>query len=320
MLVSNSSPASEALDTADVAAVPWLGAAGRTLRRRWWLVALMAGIFLLAAIVYLRAADYSYAVVMRVAPAQSAAAARENSNISALSNLASLTGITVPSVPATPFRLFIEGLQTREVADRLARDPKLLQGLFPDEWDANTRQWHDPERFSDQFSNAVNRLVGAPVRPWSPPDGEALQRLIGRDVIVEQTLKSPVAVIAIDSIDPAFGVRFLAVLHETVDAYLREKALARGVENIAYLDARLQQVAGIDHRMALLATLSDQKQRLMLTRNPAPYAAEHFGDITVSPLPTRPRPLLVAPLAFVLGGVLGILLAFMIPPRRRRRP
>ncbi len=304
-------------DDDEIDDMSWVSDALAQLRRRLWMVILGAAALLLVAVIYLRGAVYTYDVALRIVPAQSAAAARENSNISALSSLASLTGIAVPVIPATPFRLYQEGIFTREVADRLARDPLILRGCFPDEWNAAAKAWHRPDGLPDRLHSGLYGLVGAPDRGWSPPDGARLQRLIATRVKIDQNVKTPLVTIAIAARDPAFGRYFLQHLHRTVDDYLRETALQRNLQNITYLNDRLQTVAIAEHRQALFATLSDQQQRLMLVRNPAAYAAEPFGAITQSPLPTSPRPIIISAAAILLGAGLGVVVALLVPPRRR---
>lgn len=293
----------------------WLPAVQRTLWLRRWLLALGAAIGLFAAILYLRSADYSYAVTMKVAP--SPASARDTGGLSALSGLASLTGISIASVPATPFRLYLEGLYTREVADRLARDPAILTGAFPNEWDAANRRWHPPGGIGPALHDALFLLVGAPVRPWTPPGGERLQDFIIAHVGVDQNPKSPVVTIGIDAVDRDFARLLLARLHATVDTMLRDKALARSNQNIAWIDARLATMTVADHRLALLSTRSDQQQKLMLARNPAAYAAEPFGAITSSAAPVQPRQMPLLLLGLMAGLGLAALLALLVPPRRR---
>jgi uncharacterized protein involved in exopolysaccharide biosynthesis len=292
----------------------WLPAAQRTLWRRRWLLALGGFIGLVCAIAYLRSADYSYAVTMQVAP--SPASARDTGGLSALSGLASLTGINIAGVPATPFRLYLEGIFTREVANKLARDPVILAGAFPDEWDAATRRWHPPGGIVAALHDGLFRLVGAPVRRWTPPGGERLQDFIIARVGVDQNPKTPIVTIGIDAVDRGFARHLLASLHATVDTMLRDKALTRSRQNIAWIDDRLATMTVADHRLALLSTRSDQEQKLMLARNPAAYSAESFGTITASANPTKPRQVPLLLLGLLAGLGLAVLLALLVPPRR----
>jgi hypothetical protein len=119
--------------------------------------------------------------------------------------------------------------------------------------------------------------------------------------------------------DRALGITVLGRLHTAVDAWLRERTLARTAANIDYLTGKLATTALADHRLALIATLNEQEQRLMLARNPAAYASERFGPITATPQPTSPRQIPVLLMSLILGLGAGVVAAFLLP-RRGQRP
>lgn len=297
---------------------PWVASAAATVRSRLWVVALAMAMCLLGAVIYLRTAEYTYTAELRVAPAPTSS--RESSSLGALTSLATLTGGTLESIPVTPFRLYVEGVYTREVAIRLARDPALMHRVFPREWDARLHQWRDPADFGTGFRDGLYHLLGVPVHAWSPPDAARLQGWIATAVSVNQTPKTPIVTISLSSPDKAFARSFLVTLHTTVDGWLRERTLERTRNNIAYLNSRLPAISLADHRQALFATLSDQEQRQMMARNPAAYAAEPFGKATASQAPTSPRQLPVLVVALAFGLFAGIVGALVVPRRSRHAP
>lgn len=308
----------QAEDLSADAAGSWLKGVVATLRQRSWLIALVAAVFLLAAIIYLRTADYTYSAELRVAPAPTST--RDSNSLGALTSLATLTGATLESIPVTPFRLYVEGVYTREVATRLAQDPALMHQVFADEWDAGSRQWREPSRPGLALRDGLYRLLGVPVTRWSPPDAARLQGWIATNVGLNQTPKTPIVTLGTTSTDPAFAKAFLLRLHMTVDGWLRERTLLRTRNNIDYLTQRLPTVSLADHRQALFVTLSDQQQREMTARNPAAYAAETFGNPTASTRPTSPRQLPTLALALALGVIAGIAAALLVPRRQKITP
>ena len=295
---------------------PWVAGAFATIRARGWFIAAVAAVCLLAVIVYMRTADYTYTALLRVAPAPTSS--RESGNLGALTSLATLTGATLEAIPVTPFRLYVEGVYTREAAQRLAMDRTLMHQVFADEWDPRAKSWREPTGLGRSLSRSLNTLLGIPVAPWSPPDAARLQAWINANLIVDQTPKTPIVTLSIAATDPAFAQSFLLRLHTTVDDWLRSRTLERTRNNISYLTQRLPAVTLADHRQALFVTLSDQQQREMTATNPAAYAAERFGGAVASPRPTSPRQLLVLAAAIVLGGLAGIAGALIVP--RRAKP
>jgi uncharacterized protein involved in exopolysaccharide biosynthesis len=284
-----------------------------TVRARLWWVVAVAAAALLVAILYLRTAEYTYSASFRVVPAPGSS--REAGNLGALTTLATLTGATLADIPVTAFRLYLEAINTRQLAAQLSRDPALMQHVFADEWDARAGQWREPGGIGQSLGSTANRIAGQPVDKWSPPDAARLQQWITSNVRIDQTPKTPVVTLSVDDRDPVFARTLLTRLHQNADAWVRARALGRTRANVTYLESRLPNVTQADHREAIFATLNDQQQRSMTASNPAPFAAEPFGAATVSAQPTTPRQLPVIIIAVLFGAVAGVAAAVLVPRR-----
>ncbi len=294
----------------------WLVDVWAKIRRRKWTVLAFTLAALLIAVVYLRTADYVYTATLRVSPAPSAAGG--GPELGALGSLASLTGLGVgSSETATPFRLYVEGVYAREVADRLSRDDAIMHTVFAGEWDTTRRSYRQRQGMLSSLKDGVFGVLGIPTNAWAAPDGARLQGFIGSAVVVTQSVKSPLVTVSFGATDPAFATRFLAKLDRTIDDYLREKALARSRQNVTYLSQKLAMVTLAEHRQVLAAALASEERQLMLASNPAPYAADLFDRVTASLGPTSPRPLPVLLSALVAGLLLGIAAAIVWPLHRR---
>ncbi len=292
----------------------WLANGWRAVLRRWWLVLGVTLIATLIAVFYLRGADYLYTASLRVSPAPSAQPPRQG--LGALSSLASLAGVSTDTAEAaSPFRLYLEGVYAPEVADRLAREPDVMHTIFARDWDPVRRVWRAPSSTFGGLRKSLYGLLNAPVAEWQPPNGERLRQFIADNVGVGQSTKSPLATVSFEATDPAFAMHFLTLLDRADDEYLRAKTLARSRQNVTYLSQELGMATLAEHRQVLSAQLSDQERQLMMASNPAPYAADPFGRVTVSPQPTHPKPIAVL-MGFILAGlVLGVVLALLMARR-----
>lgn len=307
----------DALNEVETDGDNWLANIGAVLRQRWWLVAAVTLVAVLAAVIYLRTASYLYTAELRVYPAPSTTGQPQASG--SLGGLASLAGLAAPGAEAaTPFRLYLEGVRAREVAERLARDRGLMHATFAPEWDAATRTWHERRGLGGTLKHAVWGLLGLPLPGWRAPDAARLQDFITDRVSVNQSVKSPLVSVTVETPDPRFGVSFLTALGATTDQYLREQQRARTQNNIDYLSDKLRGVTLIEQRQALFNALNEQERQAMLANSLAPYAAIPFGVAVATTVPTTPRqvPLLLAGL--VGGLVAGVAVALLLGPRRRR--
>jgi hypothetical protein len=296
----------------------WLHAVLRTIARRWWLLPLTMLAALLLGSIYLHRADYSYTAELKVYAAPSTSGSRPASALGGLAALAGIGGGTSEAV--SPFRFYLDGIYSTEVAARLARDRKLMHLIFPGEWDARARTWRQPAGLGASVKSAFASLFGLPQFGWHAPDAGRLQAYIADNVTIRQSAKTPIAILAYDSADPKFATLFLNRINDTTDNYLREQQTARTRGNIAYLTQKLTEATLAEQRQALVTTLSEQERQAMLAYGNAPYAAEPFDLATASAEPTRPRaiPLLIG--VGVAGLIIGIVLALWFGRRRAAVP
>ena len=145
-----------------------------------------------------------------------------------------------------------------------------------------------------------------------------MQDFLGKSIVIDQNIKTPLVTIMFQSPDPVFAVNFLAALHEADDGFLREQSRARTQSNIAYLTSKLETVSLAEYRAVLFNAIAEQEQQMMLVNNATPYAADPFGPATVSLQPTNPRPLLVLIAATIAGLVAGVAFAVLFGRNGRR--
>lgn len=285
-------------------------------RRRWRLVLAGLGAVLLAAVAYLHLATYRYTAELRVTAVYSA-----QQLPSGLSGIASLAGISLPGDKAvTPIALYSEAMRSRDVAAAVVADPVLMRHIFAEEWDAAAGRWRDPGGLVRGLLDGAKRLLGVPVQPWSPPDAADVQRYLAKHLAIIEAPKTNVTTIAVNDPDPEMARRLLALLNEAADRHLRERALARSSEYIAYLERKLLEVQVADYRESLVQALSAQERTRMMASSDAPYAAEPLGAITASVRPTTPKPAVVLAAALVFGLLLGFAMAAIVDVPGRRRP
>ena len=314
----NASPDSDIVPGAPAGggdAVAWVHGVMATIMQRWWLLPVMMVVGLALASIYLHRADYVYAAELKVyaAPSSSGKSAPKG-----LGGLAALTGLSGGGDAISPFRFYLDGLYSPEVAKRMARDKTLMQTIFAGEWDKQNQRWRQPASLSGSVRSVVTGLFGLPQFGWQAPDADRLRGFIDYAVTVRQSVKTPIATIGFEYTDPVFAGQFLEKLHETVDSYLREQQAARTQGNIAYLSKKLRTVTLAEQRQALVTALTEEERQAMLAFGNAPYAADPFDVVNVSMTPMRPRPVPLLIGAALAGLLSGAVLALLLARRARR--
>lgn len=275
-------------------------------RSSWKIVAGFTVAGLIAAIVYLNLATYTYAVAFRVSPTESG-----NGNLSGrLGGLAAVAGLSLGADRAVqPFELYVEAFYSPEVAARLSDRSDLLRKAFPDEWNASTRRWEEPDNLVRTVGRFAKAAMGIPVYDWTKPDANRLQEYIEEEVILVRDPKKSVTTFSMDHSDPAFAAELLVGIHEATDQMVRERALRRANSYINYLSIKLSEVTLVEHREALAETLGEQERVRMMSSSGMPYAAEPLGQPLIPLRPSSPKPILMLILGLFAGGFVGVVAA-----------
>lgn len=288
-----------------------------TLRRGWWIIAIFVIGAVLAVVVYLHSATYSYTSTVVVTPAQYSRADGLSGKLGGLGGLASAVGVSLPDGNGTSeFKLYIEGLRSYDVAKQLAADPRFMHRLFSREWDPVVRQWRMPRGASRNVINSVKDILGIPNIPYQPPNAIRLQTLLDEKLMVDVNPRSPVVTIRFAHEDPTFGNEVLERINGATDNLLRQRALLRTNDYIRYLTAKLPVVQMPEQKLSIAQTLGDQERIKMAASSTRPYAGEIFSGPAASFRPTSPKPYKLLLIGMLLGAGLGI--AVVLQRGRRR--
>lgn len=271
-----------------------------------WLVAGIVLACLLAGIAFLNVTTRTYTTELKVTAAASSANSVAN-RLGNLGGLAAAAGLSIGgSSKAEPFEMYLEALTSRNVADALAKDQRIMTTLFARDWNPATKQWEQP---SASPTELVKSFIGLADPPWRAPDGARLQNYLERRIVITKSVKSPVTIIGYDAQDPAFGVHLLQQLNLAADAEVRQRALLQANEYKAYLSNLLPTVAIADVRTSLAASLTEQYEAVMMAKSSVPYAAVALGGPKASLAPTKPKVTIVLALAVLVGTIIAVVFA-----------
>ena len=283
--------------------------------RRWYVIIICVVFALLLAIVYLNTVSYRYTATMKVAPIQSSQQNGLGSKLGRLSSLASVAGVSLPGGSgALDFDLYVEGLQSRDVADLLAQDHELMHGLYYREWDDGAHRWSAPSGSIVGAVNGLKGLLGIPGYPYRAPDGARVLVLLQRNVIVDRSLRTPIVTVTFDDEHPQLAVKMLERINAAIDGLLRQRALGRSNEAIRFLQENLRTVQLVEQRTAIADLLGNQMQIRMSATSSQPFAAEVFEHPAASFRPTSPLPPRTLVIAALFGLIVGLALALAWGP------
>jgi uncharacterized protein involved in exopolysaccharide biosynthesis len=255
--------------------------------RRKLLVGAITAAFAIASVLFALLQVHWYRAEVLLAPAD----ARTAPSLGAqLGGLAALAGVSVGgdgSVEA------LATLQSREFARAFIEEFELLPVFFADDWDEDIGQWRGPD-------------------PAEWPDIRDAVRFFHENVLrVAEDRQSLLVTMSVEWTDPVVAAQWAEALVKRLNVRLRERALSEAESNVAYLQAELAQTNVVTLQQSIGRLLESELQKLMLARGNEEFAFRVIDAAEVPKVPSRPKRTLIVVIGTLLGGVLGVLSAFV---------
>lgn len=265
-------------------------------------IAICVGFCLIVGFVSLWLATPRYEVGLQVASAAPPSESNE------LRQLAALIPGGRDERSADPFAEYQVLLHSERLAQRLNRDHRAAQKIFP--YDEAAGRFYMPASPVVWAGAALRWIVGLP--GWTPPDDAALAEYLRAQVEISAHPDTPgIYRIGLRHPDPVFARDLLLWMHEGTDALLRESRRERAERYIGFLTEGLRQEQNVEIREAMRTLLLQQVQQRMMTGVDVGYAARIIDGPTVSSRPVSPGPGRTLFLALVIGLGLGIVWVFL---------
>lgn len=275
---------------------------------RWPFI--FGALFFSLSALYLHANTPKYLAEIKITPSESSRGSLISDGLESMGGLASLAGLSLKSTStASPFELYLNSLRSREIANELANDERIMHTFFADNWDAERKAWIQPKGMLPQIKYSLKNILGVPATRWSPPGAQELQKILMEEIDIYESSTNPVTRVQFAHKDSDFAVYFLQRLHEATDNRVRADALKQANAFAAHLTHRLRNAHLPEHREALAEALMEQERAIMMASSSIPYAAKPLGSPTTPNLPTLPSAKLVLTFGLMLGIFLGTLVA-----------
>jgi uncharacterized protein involved in exopolysaccharide biosynthesis len=208
-----------------------------------------------------------------------------------LSGLASLAGINLGG--DENLGLAVGTLKARSFVATFISEHDLMPALFPERWNATTKAWNGP---APTISQAVDLF-----------DRGGIRKII-------EDRRTGFIVLQIEWHDPEVATKWLLAMVSSVNKTLREQKLRDASESVAFLEKQLAQTAVVEVRQAAFRLMEVQMKDMMIASTQEEYALKYVDPPITQQAPQDrvwPRPLLMTAAAIALGGMLGLLLAFL---------
>jgi len=209
-----------------------------------------------------------------------------------LGGLASLAGINIGGNEDAG--VAVGTLKSHSFTAEFIKDHDLLPVLYPDRWDATTKSWRGTP---PTMTQAVDRFDRGGIR-----------------TVVEDR-RTNFIVLQIEWKDPRVAQDWLTGMVIGVNKQLREQKMREAAQSIAFLEKQLAQTQAVDVREAAYRLMEVQMKDMMIASTQENYALKYVDAPILAVAPQDrvwPRPLLMLASAIMIGGMLGLVLAFLL--------
>jgi hypothetical protein len=194
-------------------------------------------------------------------------------------------------------------LRSRQFAEQLITDEKLLPVFFAERWDQATGKWteRDPDRIPTNWDG------------WIYFDRNV------RTVIEDQD--RGLVTVRIEWFDPVDAARWTNLMVARANDELRSRKLRQLDLSLAFLQAELGKTQLVELRAAIAEVMESQINERMLASARPEYAFRIIDPAVPADLdqPQRPKKMLLAAVGTAAGALLGLILGIVLAYARNSR-
>ncbi len=225
------------------------------------------------------------------------------------SGLAGLAGISLPT--HSSLNTAIATLESRRFMQGFIRDNRLKPLLFPGQWNANTESWKSHPKTNDSWWNSWI-LTKNKVQPDTlEPRSEQAYRKFKSALSISVDKKTSLVNLRFNWSEPELTAKWANQLIIRINRVLREQAINKAENSIAYLNKQLK-TARLDELRVLYAELiQEQTKNITLAKANEEYAFEVLDPAVAPEHPVKPKRSMILLLSLIGGLILGVIIALI---------
>jgi uncharacterized protein involved in exopolysaccharide biosynthesis len=248
-----------------------------------WLIAAATAVIAVSSIAYALTLTHWYRSEVLLAPAD-----EQSMNTGIAGQLGSLAGLAGISIGGGGSVEALAILRSRDFTRAFLEELNLLPVLFADRWDAEKQRWSDEDS-----------------EKW-PDYEDGIQYFDNELRTISENRETGLITVGIEWTDPELAARWVALLVERLNDYMRTRALKEAQANVDYLRAELASTTVVALQQAIGRLLEREHQKLMLARGNKEFAFRVIDSAVVPDTPSRPNRRLMVIVATIFGGVISV--------------
>lgn len=278
-----------------------------TLWRGKWIIIAFTIIFAAAGVAYALYKPDIYQASALLAPAQDDAGGRIGGQ---LSGLASLAGVNLGGADANKTVIAKETLQSRAfLTDFIHRHNLAVPLMATKAWSMNAGKWIFDEDIYD--ASAQQWLNDENGRSQKPTDWNLVKQFRSQ-LSVSENKDNGMLTVSFKSLSPVAAKDWVEKLVHDINEHMRAQDVQEAEASIAYLEDKLRQTNIAGMQQVFYQLIEQETRTVMLANAQREYVFKTVDPAVVPQEKSEPKRALIAIVATMLGGMLGVFAVFVM--------
>lgn len=280
-----------------------------TIWRGKWLIIATTFLFAAAGVGYALYKPNIYQANVLLAPSQN-----ESGSIGGLGGqlggLASLAGINLGGGGSNQTVIAKEVLQSRAFLTDFMHRHNLLKPLMAVEgWNKNTNEWiYDRSVYNP---DASEWLPGSDGKSQKPTDWELVEAFREDHLSVSEAKDTGMITVSVRHYSPVAAQQWAQWLVRDINEHMRTQDVEEAEASIAYLEEKLRETNIAGMQQVFYQLIESETRTVMLANAQKEYVFKTVDPAVVPEEKSEPKRALIAVIATLLGGMLGVFIVFI---------
>ena len=271
-----------------------------------WLIIATTFIFAVGGVFYALSKPDIYQASALLAPAQDQGGSRIGGQ---LSGLASLAGVNLSGGDANKTTIAKEVLQSRAFLTDFIHRHNLSEELMASEaWDKSQQEWV----YNTDVYNPASEEWGTDEEGKSlkPTDWD-LVKTFKQQLSVAESKDNGMVTVSLKSLSPVAAQQWVEWLVHDINEHMRTQDVQEAEASIDYLESKLQETNIAGMQQVFYQLIESETRTVMLANAQGEYVFKTVDPAVVPQEKSEPKRALIAVVATMLGGMLGVFVVFV---------
>lgn len=280
-----------------------------TLWRGKWIIIATTILFAAAGVFYALSKPDIYQASVLLAPAQSEG--NSGSISGQLGGLASLAGINLGSGGSNKTVMAKQVLQSRAfLTDFIHRHDLSVPLMATEGWSMEKLDWViNPEVYNQQTGEWLNDEDG---KSQKPTDWDLVKRFKEGHLSTSENQETGMVTVNIKSQSPPVAKQWAEWLVHDINEHMREQDVKDAEARIDYLEEKLNETNIAGMQQVFYQLIESETRTVMLANAQNEYIFKTVDPAVVPQEKSEPKRALIAIVATMLGGMIGVFIVFVI--------